>query len=175
MSASLNTLAAQFTAASQALTVSSGAIIPESDVEVEEPREGLDEESGRESAPNLTVSKTIRSGQETLLVLKRLEAIEKTQSHLLSKIASLEGSHTSGTTPHIENPKQAESKNGLEIEEIPTAPGDKEKEKREEAININQDLGSLLKNLISRLEGIESRMEGLEGKVNTVSEAVRLE
>ncbi|KAK7684370.1 hypothetical protein QCA50_012317 [Cerrena zonata] len=179
MSSSLNTLAAQFTAASQALMAATpGGTISEAEAEEELGEDGP-KEGGGPAALNLTVSNTVRSGQETLLVLKRLEAIEKTQSHLLSKIASLEGSTASQIKSRTveTKPKRTDAEKELDIEEVPMTPNEKEKEKekRADSINVNQDLGSLLHNLVSRLEGIESRMEKMEGKVGDLSENVRLD
>lgn len=179
MSASLNTLAAQFSAASQSLLTSSRGLAPEGD---EEGDEGPGNEGGIASPPGLTVSNAIQGGQETLLILTRLEAIEKTQSRLLAKMANFETSTTQDRKAHIEewaDPRPLDSKKGSGIEEVPTVQSEKDKEKLEErkveTMSLSQDLGSLLKNLISRLEGVESRMEGLEGRVDTLSETVRLE
>ena len=175
MSASLNTLAAQFSAASQSLLASSRGLAPEGD----EGDGGPGNEGEIASPPGLTVSNAIQGGQETLLILTRLEAIEKTQSRLLAKMANFETSTTQDTKAHIEDPRPLDSKKGSGIEEVPTVQSEKDKEKLEErkveTMSLSQDLGSLLKNLISRLEGVESRMEGLEGRVDTLSETVRLE
>ncbi|CAL1698650.1 unnamed protein product [Somion occarium] len=179
MSASLSALAAQFNAASHAFMTASG------NGSFAEPK-SAEEAADRAEGSNLALSRTIRDGQETVLILQRLEAIEKTQSHVLSKIAHLESStsarsHPSATS-EFEMPKRPELKKELEIEEIPTSPTEKdnenEKEKLQEVLGMSvnqQELAPLLKNLISRLEGVENRLEGMEGKVESLSETIRID
>ncbi|KAI0075247.1 hypothetical protein K474DRAFT_1762656 [Panus rudis PR-1116 ss-1] len=127
MASSLQTLATQFTAASQALAASThitdGSIIEEQDEEGQRPS------TSRGPAPaidSLALStQTLRSGQEQLMILQRLEAIEKTQAHLMNQMTVLESAHaqaqsTVSSTPAtvVEESQQSQNTGVGEIEEV---------------------------------------------------------
>ncbi|KAI0076859.1 hypothetical protein K474DRAFT_1597146, partial [Panus rudis PR-1116 ss-1] len=104
MASSLQTLATQFTAASQALAASTHIT----------------------DGNSLALStQTLRSGQEQLMILQRLEAIEKTQAHLMNQMTVLESAHaqaqsTVSSTPAtvVEESQQSQNTGVGEIEEV---------------------------------------------------------